>query len=45
MIRLLEIPKLSNPKSFKGGHQHGHVPETGNVSRLEIHLGQNAKLL
>jgi hypothetical protein len=38
MIRLLEIPKLSDSKSFEGGHRHGHVPAIRNVSRLEVHL-------
>jgi hypothetical protein len=38
MIRLLEIPKLSDSKNFEGGHRHGRVPAIGNVSRLEIHL-------
>jgi hypothetical protein len=38
MIRLLEIPKLSDSKSFEGGHRHGRVPAIRNVSRLEVHL-------
>jgi hypothetical protein len=38
MIRLLEIPKPSNSKSFEGGHRHEHDPAIRNVSRLEVHL-------
>jgi hypothetical protein len=38
MIRLLEIPKLSDSKSFEGGHRHDHAPSIRNVSRLEVHL-------
>src|SRR5258708_28508700 len=38
MIRLLEIPKLSDSKSFEGGHRNEHNPAIRNVSRLEIHL-------